>query len=52
MSFVIHIQTGQRVEPAAVRSSTGPHQQEGGDEVCHEETALSRPPDPVGEWQT
>ena len=27
-------------EPAAVHSSTGLHQQEDGDEGCHEETAL------------
>ena len=45
-------ETGQRVEPAAVHSSTGPHQQEDGDEGCHEETPLCRRPGPGGEWQT
>ena len=29
-------------EPAAVHSSTGPHQQEDGDEGCHEETPICR----------
>ena len=33
---------GQRAEPATVHSSTGPHQQEDGDEGCHEETSLCR----------
>ena len=32
----------QRAEPAAVHSSTGPHQQEDGGEGCHEETADNR----------
>ena len=44
--------TGQRAEPAAVHSSTGPPQQEDGDEGCHEETPLYRRPDPGGERQT
>ena len=42
----------QRAEPAAVHSSTGHHQQEDGDEGCHEETPLCRRPGPGGEWQT
>ena len=37
---------------SAVHSSTGPHQQEDGDEGCHEETPLCRRPGPGGEWQT
>ena len=44
-------QTGQRAKPAAVHSSTGPHQQEDCDEGCHEETPLYRQPGPGGEWQ-
>ena len=28
-------EAGQRAEPAAVHSSTGPHQQDDGDEGCH-----------------
>ena len=40
---------GQRAEPAAVHSSTGPHQQEYGDEECHEETPLCRRPESGGE---
>ena len=36
----------------AVYSSTGHHQQEDGDEGCHEETHLCRRPGPGGEWQT
>ena len=44
--------TGQRAEPPAVHSSTGPHQQEDGGEGCHEDTPLCRRPGPGGEWQT
>ena len=39
-------------EVKIVRSSTGPHQQEDGDEGCHEETPLCRRRDLGGEWQT
>ena len=39
-------------EVKIVRSSTGPHQQEVGDEGCHEETPLCIRPDLGGEWQT
>ena len=46
------IAAGQRVEPAAVHSSTRPHQQEDGGEGCVEETPLCRRPGPGGEWQT
>ena len=35
-------EAGQRAEPPAVHSSTGPHQQEDGGEGCHEETPLCR----------
>ena len=45
-------EAGQLVEPAAVHSSTGPHQQEAGGEGCHEETSLCRRPGPGDEWQT
>ena len=45
-------EAGQRVEPAAVHSSTGSHQQEDGGEGCREETPLCSRPDPGGEWQT
>ena len=45
-------EAGQRAEPAAVHSSTGPHQQEDGGEGCHEETPLCRRPGHGGEWQT
>ena len=48
----IGLRQGQRAEPAAVRSSTGPHQQEDGDKGCHEETPLCRLLGPGGEWQT
>ena len=48
----IGLRQGQRAEPAAVHSSTGPHQQEDGGEGCHEETPLCRRPGPRGEWQT
>ena len=48
----IGLKQGQRAEPAAVHSSTGPHQQEDGGEGCHEETPLCRRPGPRGEWQT
>ena len=37
---------------AAVHSSAGPHQQEEGDEGCHEETPLCGRPGPGGEWHT
>ena len=47
----IGLRQGQRAEPAALHSSTGPHQQEDGGEGCHEETPLCRRPDPGGEWQ-
>ena len=36
----IGLRQGQRAEPAAIHSSTGPHQQEDGGEGCHEETPL------------
>ena len=39
-------------EVKIVHSSTGPHQQEDGDEGCHEETPLCRRPDLGGEWRT
>ena len=42
----------EEFEVKIVRSSTGRHQQEDGDEGCHEETPLCRRPDPGGEWQT
>ena len=45
-------EAGQRAEPAAVHSCTGPHQPEDGNEGCHEETPLFRRPGPGGEWQT
>ena len=45
-------EAGQRAEPAAVYSSTGPHQQENGGDGCHGETPLCRRPGPGGEWQT
>ena len=45
-------EAGQRADPAVVHSSTGPHQQEDGDEGCHEETPLCGRPGPGGEWQT
>ncbi len=45
-------QTRQRAGPAPVHGSTGPHQQEDGDERCHEETALCRRSGPGGECQT
>ena len=37
----------QRADPAAVHSSTGPHQQKDGGKGWHEER-----PGPGGEWQT
>ena len=43
---------GHRAAPAAVHNSTGPHQLEDGDEGCHEETPLCRPPGPGSELQT
>ena len=38
------VKRGQHAESAAVHSSTGPHQQEDGDERYHEETPLCRRP--------
>ena len=42
----------EEFEVNIVHSSAGPHQQEDGDEGCHEETPLCRRPDLGGEWQT
>ena len=43
-------EAGQRAEPAAVHSSTGPNQQEEGGKGRHEETPLCRRPGPGGEY--
>ena len=45
-------EAGQRAEPTAVHSRTGPHQQEDVGEGCHEETLLCRRPGPGGESKT
>ena len=51
-TVVVREGASEEFEVKIVHSSTGPHQQEDGDEGCHEETPLCRRPDLGGEWQT